>query len=418
MAGTASSQLEDLRFGLRTIDNTLGQQRASKKSYEISLASAKKSGNVTAVIRLTDTISDLNKKITANTKIRANLVSQINKLTKQVVVSQGPGSKVTTPKPKNTKPGSSSSTASGNTSVTDPDKTQKPAPDAATPTDTTPIEYNLPAAKDAYFKNMKLMYDGRVGLINPGNTKVDDAGIYVSNSPTRIQNASELWTSAIGSKGMIQTYIPRADAYNDIFAGVDAKTLSDLNAGVANRKKYAFQFQYNPSTISMAISGAAAVDYMKYVNDTPQVVPDFGTTSNISFSIIVNRMFDMSYINSSGALKNNLSTQDVYGVTTADAAAHVKEIHDKGTMYDVEYLLKTIVGFDMKTLLRGQTADVGFLMGRLIELHLGKSLRYLVTITGISISHVIFDNRMVPLYSTINITANRVPDFAPKVKQG
>lgn len=214
---------------------------------------------------------------------------------------------------------------------------------------------------------------------------------------------------------MIQTYIPRNNYLNNIFAGVDATTASDLQTAtsITNLKKYGFQFHYNPADISMTIAGGAAVDYMKYVSGPSKVMPDSGANgSAISFSVVLNRMFDFQYLTSSGTLRDNLTIKQVYGSSAPEGATtDLKDIYDKGTMYDVEFLLKTIVGFEMNTQLRGTTADLGFLLGRLIELHIGKSLRYLVNINGLTITHHLFDNRMVPLYSTVSITANRVPDF-------
>jgi putative thioredoxin len=70
-----------------------------------------------------------------------------------------------------------------------------------------------------------------------------------------------------------------------------------------------------------------------------------------------------------------------------------------GTMYDVEYLLRTLLGYTLKSYLRNnQTADMGYLGARPVELHLGKSLRYLGTVTSLRIEHVIFNEQMVPLF--------------------
>jgi hypothetical protein len=89
-----------------------------------------------------------------------------------------------------------------------------------------------------------------------------------------------------------------------------------------------------------------------------------------------------------------------------------------GTMYDFEFLLRTIMGYTMKSSLRDYsffedkgTADMGFLGARPVELHLGKNMRYLGYITNINLEHVIFDNRMVPLFSNVSIAFSRLPDY-------
>jgi hypothetical protein len=71
-----------------------------------------------------------------------------------------------------------------------------------------------------------------------------------------------------------------------------------------------------------------------------------------------------------------------------------------------------LFGFEVDSQLgRGKTADMGFVIPRPVELHLGNKLRYLVYVNGFSLNHVIFDTRMVPLFTTLSITANRVPDY-------
>jgi hypothetical protein len=82
-------------------------------------------------------------------------------------------------------------------------------------------------------------------------------------------------------------------------------------------------------------------------------------------------------------------------------------------MYDLEYLFKAVngPGGDYKSILRGQTSDVGWLNGVAVEFHLGKNLRYLCRINSISVNHAIFNERMVPTLTTVNISASRYYDF-------
>ena len=316
----------------------------------------------------------------------------------------------------------SAGAATGGTNVT-PSEQDKPAPtvvEPATVDSSRPVEYNLPAPKDAYFQNMKLMYDGRVGLITPGSAKVDDANTYINNTPARVLDAMDLWVTTQASKGMIQTYIPRDNYFKDVFSGIDAQSVGEFqaSANISGLKKYGFQFQYNPQTVSMPISGTAAVDYMKYVVAPPKIIPNTGSGSSISFELLLNRRFDLTFIGSDGKLKSNLDVNKVYGIPSSGFEDDVKQIYERGTMYDVEYLMKTIIGFELNTIFRGTTADVGFLLGRLVELHLGKSLRYLVTIDSIDINHIHFDPRMVPILTYVRINASRIPDFLAPASEG
>jgi hypothetical protein len=102
-------------------------------------------------------------------------------------------------------------------------------------------------------------------------------------------------------------------------------------------------------------------------------------------------------------------TKQIYSPRNPDAIDQVA-IWQKGTMYDVEFLLRTIMGFAYATELRGVTADVGWLSGRPVDLHLGQSLRYRCFISGFNVRHVIFNERMVPIFSTVSLSFNRLPD--------
>jgi hypothetical protein len=83
-------------------------------------------------------------------------------------------------------------------------------------------------------------------------------------------------------------------------------------------------------------------------------------------------------------------------------------------MYDMEYLFKTLMGLNSTydSGLNGRTADKGWLNGLPIELHLGDGLRYLVRIGSLEVKHLIFNDRMVPIISSVDITCHRFYDSA------
>jgi hypothetical protein len=81
-------------------------------------------------------------------------------------------------------------------------------------------------------------------------------------------------------------------------------------------------------------------------------------------------------------------------------------------MYDIEFLLQTMFSYSpLATELRNKTSDIGYLGAFPVEMHLGNKLRYVVIIDAINVRHAIFDHRMVPIYSTVSITARRIPDY-------
>jgi hypothetical protein len=140
-----------------------------------------------------------------------------------------------------------------------------------------------------------------------------------------------------------------------------------------------------------------------------------GSFSTITFEILLNRMADMKYYNKNGTLTE--AGKEQYG----DNIPTVRDqmlIYNRGTMYDLEYLLRTASGGTLiqQSWLRGVTADLGFTGAVPIELHLGKNLRYWGTVAGLEVNHTIFNEKMVPVFSTVSITFARLID--PPKKPG
>ena len=96
------------------------------------------------------------------------------------------------------------------------------------------------------------------------------------------------------------------------------------------------------------------------------------------------------------------------------------QIFEKGTMYDIEYLFKTMhaltgnIGYK-SLLMNGVTSDPGWLPVRPVELHLGNKLRYKVRVQNLTVNHTVFNPRMIPILSTVTFTCARYwdsPDFS------
>jgi hypothetical protein len=273
------------------------------------------------------------------------------------------------------------------------------------------ITYNVSAVKEAYFTpGQSLQNKVTEDWSGIGATDRFDNELYAQNTPVKVTRAQELWKTAKGSKGIIQTWNPpgkippRYLEQNGNFA-----TLSDAKS----LKRYGFQFLYNPGTISMSYGGVPDVDPSMMSSGMEEFTLTNPSTfqSTINFEVLVNRMFDLKYINIDGTLKGSLKASDLWPQNSPDAAT-LKVIKDKGTMYDVEFLLQTMFSYEpIRSQFRGKTADIGFLGAFPVEMHLGNKLRYVVIIDRINVNHVIFDERMVPMFTTVSISARRVPDY-------
>jgi hypothetical protein len=302
--------------------------------------------------------------------------------------------------------------------------TKKPKPKATGPGTTTPstppvvttwkdirnqpTKYNVPSVKESYFQNglFTMVKDGD----RAGRTLAEQVPLFEGNKPQKVIDASQLWESAKGSKGMIQisTQVPSSQNYN--VTNPDANTVNPFDI---SNVKYGFQFLYNPTTIEMQYMGIAQTDMTMYTSGTEafNLIPPTTTSATITFDILLNRMNDMKYYTPQGKLTAN--GKNAYPADHVPDATEQKQIYNMGTMYDVEYLLRTLLGYTSKSYLRNGlvTADLGWFSKKPVELHLGKNLRYLGFVGGVSLRHVVFSENMVPLFTTMHIEFSRIPDY-------
>jgi hypothetical protein len=254
------------------------------------------------------------------------------------------------------------------------------------------LQYNVGMVNEAYFGSSP----GFQELIN---------NIGGGNKPGIVTAAEELWKDSKSNKGMIWLYTDGSE---------DTLTVEPKNNKPAkgSRKKWAFQVHYNPSTVDMAWGGNPDIDVTMESSGLEKFNLLGGQTmSTISFDLVINRIFDMQYYRDNGLLRGRFrEANNPYSPREPDESEQ-QRIYNYGTMYDVEYLLATILGYKLNTRFRGVTSDIGFLNGRPVDLHLGHRLRYWGYISDVSISHVMFDERMVPIFSTMRVTFNRIPDY-------
>jgi len=262
------------------------------------------------------------------------------------------------------------------------------------------FEYNVGAVRDAYFSKAVSFHK----LLTPGSTTV------VSDNPTTIASPDELWKGAGKNKGMISLFLPSTSgAMDGVVPNVDSKLQP------AEYAKYGFQFHYNPTSIGMNYAGAPNTDVGLEVSGQEgfNLVGAQVNQSTITFQIIINRVADMKYyefVDGKGRLKSGID-DNLYS-PRKPTPAEQDQIYRKGTMYDIEYLLSTVIGYRLNTKYRGMTADVGWISGRPVQLYLGQSLRYLGFINNFGINHTIFNERMVPVFTTAELSFNRIPDYA------
>ena len=354
-------------------------------------------------------ISDAEKLLEKYYKDRNNANNLLITLNAQLNNALNTKTTIIVPKTKD-KPKTSANPAGGS-------HTQKKAP---TP---KPIyKYNAPMVKEAYFTPLGPQAENIYG------------GIL---DPVNYQDAISSWKNGKASKGVIQM--------DRLFAS-DAQKPKAQDAKGFDDNLYGFKFLYNPTQVSMGWGTSTEVnwDYVSLGLDKSNAMAQSILKSTITFSILLNRISDFSYINESGLIPNQtflkaagatfgeyISTledrqQGSFWKTITDAAqfnainpypstvdpVELQEIYKKGTMYDLEYLFKTTMGLNAtyKSTLNGSTADRGWLTAIPVELHLGDGMRYRVRISTLNVNHAMFNSRMVPILSTVDFTCHRYYD--------
>ena len=242
-----------------------------------------------------------------------------------------------------------------------------------------------------------------------GSKYLQAASGIASDKPSTVGSPTELWSKSRSSKGMISTWVPSGTAQG--FSALMPQ-MGDSPV-VSEQGRYGFQFHYNPTTIGMAYAGSPEVDTNMETSGSEKfnLAGTAVSQSTIQFDVILNRVADMVHYEPTTELLRADSAQGMYSPRNPTTDEQ-KLIYTRGTMYDVEYLLSALLGYRLNTKFRGMTADVGYISARPVEIFLGRGLKYLGFISSISINHTIFDERMVPIFSTVSLGFNRIPDYS------
>jgi hypothetical protein len=263
--------------------------------------------------------------------------------------------------------------------------------------------YNIPLIKNAHFAG-----GGEKGI---SLAIQDTAGQRMM--PSAIKDGLAAFNNLGNSKGVIQM-----SAETAYYLGKEQG-----KKGYKGKKSvpYGFKFHYNPNSIGMSYGTMVDMSPELLMSGRDKINPIMPPgTGGFGFELMLNRLEDMSYINPDGTLKNpdggvanqEARSKELWGRSVT--AATLKEIWNKGTMYDLDFLFRALHGGqgDYMSSLRGQTSDQGWLNGAAVEFHLGSNLRYLGRITSIDITHGMFNSRMVPLVSYVSIKAARFYDLS------
>jgi len=281
-------------------------------------------------------------------------------------------------------------------SVSTKNTSSKPPPP---PPPDKPMRWNAPMVKSAYFSNQSITEKVVAArAVNPMLSKLMTDGTFGNGQTNR---------------GFI---VPNKKA---IKAALDKLEPPAKKVAGGFKVPYGFRFHYNPQFIDQTIGTLNGIspELLMSGKDQANMITTPSSSSTISFQIYLNRIEDMNalanYALGPNSKKINNAKDSLIHYPEEVSSEDRKLIRDFGTMYDLDFLFKAVNGEmgGYTSPLRGiPTADVGWLNGMAVEMHLGRKLRYLARIINISIKHILFTESMIPTLSVVTISAHRFHD--------
>lgn len=215
-------------------------------------------------------------------------------------------------------------------------------------------------------------------------------------------------------------------------------------SGGGSKKKYGFQFLWNPQTFSTSVqlNDGMTPSSTQYWQTS---LPVFPSGQNLDVQVVISRINDFASFGSLASSPNQAAmdytfqqfanvrtdSQHDYAQSEFDKAKQnmsslltsvsqdesiranytyrgdrwaekIKDLYERGTLADIEYIYRTVNGDGWQRL--GQiTSDIGFLMMNLVEIEIGPN-RYLGYLNSLSINHEQFTQYMVPIHSVVNLS--------------
>ena len=190
---------------------------------------------------------------------------------------------------------------------------------------------------------------------------------------------------------------------------------------------WGFQFLWNPDKLNNTLSRNSQVT-PSAADKTAQYYSLFTAMEAMTFTITIDRVNDFAAIK--GLTRNINSINDLNPTwqklvdmyyagngfpsspkNPENPVDQLKTLMKLGTMADIEYIYKMINGEGMngitrKNALGRKTADIGFLSPTAIAVQFGPntdSLSYVGWVDGLSITHTMFTEDMIPIHSEVSV---------------
>lgn len=262
-------------------------------------------------------------------------------------------------------------------------------------------KYNLPLLKNAWHHPLgaQAIALGRTVETAEGVVAATGGGSYILN-PGNYKDAMRAWAGVNPGRGTIQNN-------KRLF---QAMAINKGKENIKDYQMYGFKFLYNPKEINMVYSTYGAINPEYQATGRDEITLITTTGSMISFNLLLNRIEDMDYVTSTGLYPDK---RGIYGPGKANVDAEAIDIYNKGTMYDLEYFFKTLFAplGSFVSEFNIETTDYGYLIPKIVDLHLGASMRYRVIPQSLAVTHLIFNPRMVPVLTSVKMDVARLPQI-------
>ena len=236
-------------------------------------------------------------------------------------------------------------------------------------------------------------------------------GIRVADYETAMRENKSIVIDTFKANSVFSQFVDSRNNLGRIFQSQGAA--ESLNVATQTKGKvpiFGFKFMYNPQSINYSIPMNTSIDWTLSTQDPANLIA--GNIA-VNFTLYLNRIADMTELMPLKAAPTlhsrnyprQLSKEEVEGILL------------RGTEYDLEFLYRSVNGNrDMKnnTLLtyNGESADKGYITGVPLWFVLHDNMRYYGSLQNISVDHVVFTDKMVPMLSIVSISFLRYPSGA------
>lgn len=236
-------------------------------------------------------------------------------------------------------------------------------------------------------------------------------GVRVADYQTASRDNKSIVIDTFKANKVFSQFVDSRNNLGRIFQSQGAADAMNVATRTKGKKPiWGFKFMYNPTSINYSVPMNTAIDWTLSTQDPANLIA--GNIS-VNFTLYLNRIADMTELMPlkgapqmySKNYPRMLSKEEVEGILL------------RGTEYDLEYLYRAVNGNrDMKgnSLLtyNGESADKGYITGVPLWFVLHDNMRYYGSLQNISVDHVVFTDKMVPMLSVVNISFLRYPSGA------